>query len=103
MKVLFQSSAFSEKLVMSICDAQMLMGLFGRSQVVKSEYVSGKGYVHTYKPMTATFEFAMVPDDNLKFPDDLKELVQVKREMMSNTTNLLPDTYEIPDEGVNKE
>lgn len=99
MKVLFQSEPLGGKLLLNIDDAQMLMGVLGRAQAVKSDYVPGKGYVYTYVPRVEGGEFVMVPEDTVQMPEDLKTMVQVKREIMENTTNLLPNSYVVP--GVN--
>jgi len=92
MKCVVSSSVLGERYLVSVEEGAQIMLILSKAQMVNHEYVSGKGYEYKLKGNTNETSFTLIPNDFVKYPEDLKEIVKLTRE--EATTNVIPDTGE---------
>lgn len=93
MKIVIDGGFASDKIVCDHATALQLFALLPKMRPVKQEY--DKGYFYTLQGKRAyTVTFTTINDDLVRWPEDLKTLVEVKREEA---------TMSIEDNGLNTE
>ena len=82
MKVMIEGGVFGEMFVCDHITACQMLTLISKLKPVKQEYVAVIGYTYTLKAnRDQRMTFTILNDNAVKMPDDLKELVLVKREL----------------------
>jgi hypothetical protein len=102
MKCIVSDSILGDKFLMSVEEGATLMKIMAKARIVSHDYKGGtRGYEYTLKPSKAEMHFTLIPQESVKYPEDLVDLVQVKRDEAG--VSFVQPIPAIPDEGVNVE